>query len=177
MVFYTLWLFIWDDIYDESEGECDELVKPAMNSSHRQMLDYLAFRLGLTEKGKSRKRGPSAPSPIVAILGSPARDMQLGYHKAGRQRFFDRVKFYLDSLVVEQDYLVRKDMPSIETYRSHRLDTSAVYTYCAMIEYVIGAAIPQELFATAELNTLWDETNRLISWYAHLLCPWQTGPS
>ncbi len=136
------------------------------------MLEYVAFCLGLTATATAPgAEVPLPPSRVAALLGGPARDMKSDYHEPGRQRFFDALKFYLDSLVEEQDYLVRREMPSVKIYREHRQDTSAVYTYCAMIEYIIGAAIPQELFGTAELSTLWDETNRLISWCVALFIP------
>ncbi len=162
MSLYTLWLFIWDDDIDESDGQW-ELSK--LDSMHKTLLEWVSFRLGLTEGMKPGVPGPPLPTANAGIFNTVARDMKLAFHEPGRRRFFDELKFYLDSLLVEQGFLLRRELPSVQTYWDHRLGTSAVHTYSAAAEYMMNGVIPEELFGTDENNTLWYETNRFVVWY------------
>lgn len=165
MAFYTLWLFIWDDDIDEPDTQCGHASEREIEKVHGRLLEYVYFRLGLTETAVPGEPGPLPPTPTTAIFRVPARDMKLAFYKAGRVRFCHELKFYLDSLVVELGHLQHKALPSLQSYWEQRLGTSGATTYFSLIEYVADMRIPAELLDTPELDTLWHETNRLIIWY------------
>lgn len=131
MALYNLWLFVWDDVFD---GEDDLEARPLdLSDMYNKTIDYVEFHLGLAD---SMAEVPAAPTPATGLFQHAGRMLQEHVDMPQRKRFFEEIKTYVRNCAIEQTYLNRGIVPSVEEYWNHRWGTSSVYTGCALAEYM-----------------------------------------
>ena len=64
---------------------------------------------------------------------------------------------------LEQEYRLADKTPTLEEFWDYRLGTSAVYIGIAMGEYANKSSLTSYIFETFHMQTIWNETNKIIS--------------
>ncbi|KAH8893862.1 hypothetical protein GQ53DRAFT_644747 [Thozetella sp. PMI_491] len=156
MAYYSMWLFLWDDVIEDKATESD--AGPDCDKVewlHTKALEYAAFHLGVGDTEDE----PLPPTKYCTLFRHAADRLREDMDLDQRRAFLGEIGFYMGCCEIEQDYVRAGGLPSIEAFWSHRLGTSSVYTYNALGEYMIGGKIPEELFRTEELKIIWNELN------------------
>ncbi|KAK0629375.1 isoprenoid synthase domain-containing protein [Bombardia bombarda] len=149
MAWYSLWIILWDDVVEYAESD---------NPTTEQTLKYVEFQLGLSKSTEA----PETPTKYCELLKYAAPALKADLTLVERQRLYNEIKYYLEGCELEQTFVQAGAMPSLENYWDHRFGTSAVNTYNALGEYMCGGHIPERIYDTPELKTLWFELNRHI---------------
>ncbi|KAK0707347.1 isoprenoid synthase domain-containing protein [Lasiosphaeris hirsuta] len=159
MAWYSMWLFLWDDVVEDSA------IPSAANTNtlrvewlHEQALKYVEFHLGLSASAEE----PPPPTKYCTLFKHAGAPLREACTVAERVRFYAALQEYMECCEVESAYVRRGELPSTSEYWEHRLGTSSVNTYSALGEYMSGGHIPEQLFDTPELKTMWFELNRHI---------------
>ncbi|KAK3335438.1 isoprenoid synthase domain-containing protein [Cercophora scortea] len=162
MTLVALWLFVWDDSLDEAEHD-DTKGRPTMDTLRRQTLSYARFHMGLDDNDGQRSAVPPvAPLPNMTIFAKFAEKLHQDLPEAHLMRVWRELEFYLESCFAEQNHLSRQALPSVEEYWKVRLGSIGLTPYTALVDYVNEATVPNEIFDSDEVNTLWLEASRNI---------------
>ncbi|KAI4228723.1 MAG: hypothetical protein L6R36_001413 [Xanthoria steineri] len=70
---------------------------------------------------------------------------------------------------VEQQVQMSKKLPSIDEYNQRRMGSSAVRVCLAVTEYCYGHEIPPSVIEDEDMETIWNETNVIVSTMNDLL--------
>ncbi|KAK3987444.1 isoprenoid synthase domain-containing protein, partial [Cladorrhinum sp. PSN332] len=170
VAYYSLWVFLWDDEIDcagLSMGEDEKHEEGAEEEVRRaRAMQYIKFHLGVTmmeQKGYQNGEELVAPTKATRIVREPAEWVRDSGNKGVAERLVVELERYMEACGVEQRHLESGSLPTGEEYWKRRLGTSAVFTYCALTEYLIGVTLPDKLFETAEMKAMWTEVNRNVS--------------
>jgi hypothetical protein len=132
-MYYTLWLFAWDDNFDEAPfdpsipTQFDEIIK-----LHHLSLDYVTYHLGLGPKGTTEPKPPTHYSVIFAEAGKFFRK---SIDERQRRRFLKEISFYMECCLIHQEYIKSGKLPASRAeYWRMRSGDSAYLTYCAITE-------------------------------------------
>ncbi|KAK3693615.1 isoprenoid synthase domain-containing protein [Podospora appendiculata] len=159
MTLVALWLFVWDDSLDEGEHD-NATGRSAMDTLRRQTLAYARFHMGLDDD--QRSPAPVAPLPNMTIFAKFAEKLRQDLPEAHLMRLWRELEFYLESCFAEQNHLSRHALPSVDEYWKVRLGSIGLTPYTALVDYVNEVTVPDEIFESDEVNTLWLEATRNI---------------
>lgn len=143
MAWYSLWLFLWDDVVEDTAippGVSDEPASIELQKVqwlHRHALEYVKFHLGLCDdddESAAPEPEPEPPTKYCALFKHAGARLRTGATVEERQRFFDALREYMGCVEVESSYVLGNQLPSLEEYWDHRLGTSSVNTYSAVGE-------------------------------------------
>ncbi|KAK4225138.1 isoprenoid synthase domain-containing protein [Podospora fimiseda] len=148
---YSLFLFLWDDIIEDSSI--------SVRTVQQQALKYMEYHLGLCSSSTPE---PPCPTKYCSLFQHCALALRTECTVVQRRRFLKQIKEYMAGCEVEQEYVLSGKIPSLKEYWDHRLYTSSVWTYCALADYMAGVNLPEEIYEMAEVKTLWLEQNRHI---------------
>jgi len=132
MSWYSMWLFLWDDVVEAtaipSSSSTTEQNKVAW--LHEHALKYVEFHLGLSDSLTE----PEPPTKYCTLFKHAGVALQAECTVVERRRFYETIREYMACVEVESAYVREKELPTVEEYWAHRLGTSSVYTYCALGE-------------------------------------------
>lgn len=151
LLFFSIWLFNWDDEIDEPCGIYTDDLEGA-ERYRSQTIDFAAQCLGLQDLAPSTQT--RAQNKIIASfkdVGEPLvkaytvgtsnalTAMFFSYARADldseqRQRFMAELLRFINHTGQEQNFRLRKDIPTISEYWSFRMGTSAVGVVVAIQE-------------------------------------------
>ncbi|KAK4160000.1 isoprenoid synthase domain-containing protein [Cladorrhinum sp. PSN259] len=151
MCWYSMWIFLWDDVI--------EFQDMPVRIVQQQALKYIEYHLGLALASAAE---PPAPTKYCALFQHCAKPLRGWCTISERRRFLDQISNYMDGCEVEQKFTQSGKIPTLHEYWDHRLQTSSVWTYCAISDYMGGVHLPEEMFEWDELKALWFELNRHI---------------
>ncbi|KAK3998261.1 isoprenoid synthase domain-containing protein [Cladorrhinum sp. PSN332] len=151
MCWYSLWIFLWDDVIEDSTVP--------VRTVQQQALKYMEHHLGLAPASSPE---PPAPTKYCALFQHCAKPLRAECTISERRRFLDQIGNYMEGCEVEQEFVLGGKLPALEEYWDHRLYTSSVWTYCAIADYMAGVHLPEEMYETDEMKALWFELNRHI---------------
>lgn len=129
MAWFSMWLFIWDDVVEDSvipESEDDKKVDWLQDSA----LKYVEFHLGLSDSAEE----PPPPTKYCTIFKHAGAPLRADSSRRERQMFHDKLKQFMDDVKLESVYVRNKQLPTIDEYWRYRLGGSSVYAYCAIGE-------------------------------------------
>ncbi|KAK4187687.1 isoprenoid synthase domain-containing protein [Podospora australis] len=153
---YTLFLFLWDDIIESYYHPEDEAKVDVMQ---KQALQYMHHELGLSRPGTDV---PLAPTKYCTLFQHCAVELLHNARLDVRKRFFCELQAYMEGCGIEKAYVSSGTLPTFKQYWEHRLGTSSLHTYAALNEYMSGGNIPDCIFGTKQLETVWLELNRHV---------------
>ncbi|KAK4192442.1 isoprenoid synthase domain-containing protein [Podospora australis] len=192
MAEYTLWLFLWDDDLDGAnsapESEDTPPASPTRQSGHgsdqseleelsQRVLEYAKHHLGVSVDTDTTAE--EAPTEVTKIARAPLNALRESGNWGMVKRLMGELEFYMECCGTEQKYLntripaahtegrereEEEKLPGVQEYWDCRMGTSAVGTYAALTEYMIGVELPNEIFEMLEMKTMWFEVNRNISY-------------
>ncbi|KAI4222973.1 MAG: hypothetical protein LQ349_007522 [Xanthoria aureola] len=162
----SIWLFVWDDELDSAEfGSL--VVDPTRATAYR------AETLDFAEKCLVADRQPGTlGTPINAIVESfkpvgEAISKSCSAHQV--ETFRKELRFFIEMTEVEQQVQMSKRLPSIDEYNQRRMGSSAVRVCLAVTEYCYGNEIPPSVIEDEDMETIWNETNVIVSTMNDLL--------
>ncbi len=129
MSWYSMWLFLWDDVVEDSAIPASASVN-GVEWLHQNALEYVKFHLGLSDSEEE----PEPPTKYCALFKHCGGPLRAACTERERRRFFETVREYMACVEVESRYVRGKELPTLHQYWEHRLGTSSVYTYCALGE-------------------------------------------
>jgi len=139
MAWYSMWLFLWDDVVEDSvipssakDNKVDWL--------HENALRYVKFHLGLSGSDVE----PPSPTKYCALFKHCAGPLREFSTEKELTRFYETLEEYMTCVGVESQYVAAKELPTLQEYWEHRLGTSSVHTYCALTEYVFYFLLPRQ---------------------------------
>lgn len=169
LAYLVIWLFTWDDEIDEPTGAFSTDFTGAQAYRERT-LRFVGHCLGLNDTSSSLSGGDKHEDALLPqneivqsfdVIGSALR---ASYNRGQCQRFHDEMARFMAASEDEQAGRLTGHIPSLDEYWSFRLGTSAVYIGSAAGEYSISSRIPDTLMRSdATMQTIWDETNVIIS--------------
>lgn len=131
MAWYSMWLFLWDDVVEDSaipssasENKVDWL--------HENALRYVKFHLGLSGPDEE----PASPTKYCTLFKHCGAPLRASCTEKERRKFYEAIEEYMTCVGIESRYVAKKELPTLQEYWEHRLGTSSVNTYCALGEYV-----------------------------------------
>lgn len=132
VVYYTLWLFVWDDHFDGAA--LDPSLSTAcenMSNVHHQAFEYATFHLSLDKP----KAEPKAPSRYSKILAEAGKLFRTSLTKNQLDRLLKQIGFYMECSLLHQMHVNNGTMPTtLAEYWQMRSGDSAYLTYCALNE-------------------------------------------
>lgn len=158
LAYLVIWLFTWDDEIDEPTGSYSTDFAAAQEYRERT-LRFVGGCLGLV----AAEEGYHPQNEIVQSFDVIGSALHKSYDVSQCQRFYDEVSRFMVASEEEQAGRLLGHIPSLEKYWRFRLGTSAVYIGSAAGEYSISSRIPVEVMRSEPMQTVWDETNVIIS--------------
>jgi len=162
----SLWLFTWDDEIDEVTAlYTNDFL--AAQQYRDDTLRYVRQCLGLATKEDENK--PPTRNKIIRSFDVIGHALCHEYDAAQKTRFYDEIIRFISSTELEQRGRLEGVVPDLAEFWNFRLGTSAVYVACAVGEYAIdatrsaGSPLPTRLMESAARQSIWDETNVIIS--------------
>jgi hypothetical protein len=133
IIYYTLWLFVWDDHFDSRD--IDPSLPTAgdqLSHIHAQAIEYIKYHLGLSKL----EYEPMAPSQYSKIFAEAGEFFRSGMTETQRTRFLKQINFYMECSHTHQRYIEHAKIPKTrDEYWRMRSGDSAYLTYCALNEY------------------------------------------
>lgn len=80
-----------------------------------------------------------------------------------------QLEFFVEMSELEQRVQLSGHLPSLESYQRRRMGTSAVGVCMAIHEYALDMCLPQYIVDSPNMQSLWKETNIIISVYNDIL--------
>lgn len=130
MSWYSLWLFLWDDVVEDSaipsSSETDRV-----EWLHKHALAYVKFHLGLCEESATE---PDPPTKYCTLFKHAGPALREACTVKERQRFFETIREYMAGVEGESDFVRKKELPTLYEYWEYRQGSSSVNTYSALGE-------------------------------------------
>lgn len=102
-----------------------------ISGMYKKTIDYVAYHLGITNAMVTE---PPAPTAATALFQHAGRLLKEQVDFAQLQRLFKAIQSYINNCAMEQDYIDRGTLPSVQEYWIYRWGTSSVYTHCVSAE-------------------------------------------
>lgn len=171
-----IWLFVWDDKFDQSDGAlyADPSAAQAYRNSVRvelhksgqsitnsnQTLTYMRYSLGIDNIALD-----PAITDLIILNFAPVGDaLRKTYTRDQRQRVYDAMVFYINMTELEQDLQLSGAIPSVEEYWKYRPGTSAVFICIAFNEYAWeGMDLPAAFYDDTDVKQIQRCTNTLVA--------------
>lgn len=129
IAWYSMWLFLWDDVIEDSAIPTAEGVNK-IQWLHREALKYVKFHLGLSDACVE----PGPPTKYCSLFKHAGAPLREACTVEERQRFYDTVEEYMGCVEVESEFVGKGELPTLDEYWKHRLGTTSIHTYCALGE-------------------------------------------
>jgi hypothetical protein len=131
MSWYSMWLFLWDDVVEDTAIPSSSTFEQTKVSwLHEHALKYVEFQLGLSDSITE----PDPPTKYCTLFSHAGEVLRRDCTVEERRRFYETIKEYMACVEVESRWVGERELPTMEEYWEHRLGTSSVYTYCALGE-------------------------------------------
>jgi len=133
VIYYTLWLFVWDDHFDSQDTDPSLPTRSdQLSHVHAKAIEYTKYHLGLSDLESE----PIAPSQYSKIFAEAGTFFRSSMTDTQRTRFLNQIKFYMECSNAHQTYLTEGKIPKTRAeYWKMRSGDSAYLTYCALNEY------------------------------------------
>ncbi|KAF1913064.1 isoprenoid synthase domain-containing protein [Ampelomyces quisqualis] len=156
LMFFTIWLFNWDDEIDEPMG-CYSEDLDAAEEYRSQTIDFVLECLGLHDR-PSAQRFP-AQNKIIASFREIGEPLAKDYTIDQRKRFMEELTRFMEKTSREQQFRLCCGIPSVEEYWSFRMGTSAVGLVVAVQEYAMNIHICDSVMRKdTMIKSITDET-------------------
>jgi hypothetical protein len=157
LTYLGVWLFIWDDEIDLSDGAMWNSFDTAQEYRN-QTLAYVRYTLGIDGVC------PDVTNRIILNFAPIGAALKESYSIQQRVRMYEAMRFFMEMSEQEQRMRLNGSIPSVEEFWRYRLGCSAVPVCLAVNEYGCGSMeLPPEFFADQDVKTLYRCTNTLVS--------------
>lgn len=95
VVYYSLWLFLWDDEIDGAGLEGDRGKHANEELLGKQALEYVKFHLGVVDEMRGSEKEPVAPTKATRIAKKPAEWIRDWGHKGLVERLVVELERYM----------------------------------------------------------------------------------
>ncbi|KAK8115749.1 hypothetical protein PG984_012251 [Apiospora sp. TS-2023a] len=157
----SMWLFVWDDETDSDEFS--SLIEDfnAASVFRQRTLQYLQSTLS---KGHtSSSLAEISTNPIITCFRSVGETISKSYNDDQTKRFLKELRFFIAMTEEEHRFQRTEELPTVEEYTRRRMGSSAVRVCLAITEFANGLAIPTGVMESEAMETIWNETNLVIS--------------
>ncbi|KAF2008972.1 terpenoid synthase [Aaosphaeria arxii CBS 175.79] len=156
VTFFAIWLFIWDDEIDHSDGAMwDD--HHAAQLYREETLAYIRFSLGLSNLD------PEPSNEIILTFDTIGSAVRKAYSPEKCHMFYEELRFYIENTKQEEAFRIAGAIPTIEEYWRYRLGSSAVYSCLALNEFSwSGMDLPVEFYSDEDVRTMFRYTNVLV---------------
>ncbi|KAJ2988598.1 hypothetical protein NUW58_g3885 [Xylaria curta] len=155
-----VWLFCWDDEFDSHEFSSMIHDGEAAKRFRQETVSYVEASLS---QDKRRYLSEISTNPLITSFDRIAQAVLKSYNTDQIQTLLRELRYYIEMTEEEQIHKGDSCLPPVNDYIHRRLGTSAVGPSLAIHEYALGIQIPQNVMQSHLMQTVWRETNFIIS--------------
>ncbi|KAL7936045.1 terpene synthase [Trichoderma chlorosporum] len=163
LVLYTIWVIVWDDTVDTTEGD---LAADFVRAEQWRDKTLNIARAALDLPGAASGGEPDAINAVLVDFGKRYAE-EAPLHE--RQRFYDELAIYIRACSTEQKMRLDEAVPGFDEYMSFREGTVGVGTFCALLPFAMDRGVPLEMLDSPHVQVLWKHTIVLASYLNDLL--------
>ncbi|KAF2815340.1 terpenoid synthase [Mytilinidion resinicola] len=157
VTYLVVWLFIWDDEIDLSDGTLWNAFGAAQ-LYRDQTLAYVRYTLGIDAAR------PPVTNRIILMFAPIGAAVRERYSLAQRTMFYDEIRYFMEMSEREQRLRLAGPIPALEEFWRYRLGSSAVTVCLALNEFSWAAMeLPLEFYADEDVKEIFRCTNTIIS--------------
>ncbi|KAF2501934.1 terpenoid synthase, partial [Lophium mytilinum] len=157
VTYLVVWLFIWDDEIDLSDGTMWNAFSAAQ-LYRDQTLSYVRYTLGIDATR------PLVTNHIILMFAPIGEAVRERYSLAQRMMFYNEIRYFMEMSEREQRLRLAGPIPNLEEFWRYRLGSSAVTVCLALNEFSWEAMdLPLEFYADDDVKSIFRYTNTIIS--------------
>ncbi|CAG9982932.1 unnamed protein product [Clonostachys byssicola] len=160
---FCVWLFVWDDEIDMSEGQFHGDFEKAQ-ANFQSTLEFTRWALGLDSSESQQpdeEVGEGIPCSTITrgLFGAFGALFRQDAAQETKERLYREIEFYIGQVAKEHGVNIRRQILSTDDYLDIRLGTSGSYTLTAFLDYTTSTSIPSFIMESEEMKSLRYEEN------------------
>ncbi|KAH6898479.1 isoprenoid synthase domain-containing protein [Thelonectria olida] len=159
LALFTVWLVCWDDAVDAGEGDLASDFERA-EGLRSSTLEVIRGALGID--GAARDKNVNA-DVVNAVFQEFADGFGPSCPADQRRRFYEELKYFIDSCGVEQKLRLERTVPAYDSYMALRLGTVGGSILCSLVEYATQEPLPDAVVLAPQVRRLWTQVSILLA--------------